>query len=358
MKKGLIIAAAIIVIAGIVIARSAKHDAAISASDKPIIKIGAILPITGGLTNLGEFGNKGAILAIEQVNQNPDNKNHYQLIVENTMSDIKQSIPIYRKLTQLDKVSAIVSFDSGVGHILKPLVAADKILHLSSAADDLIGDGKYNFVNNSDLNIGVARLVDYFKAQGYKRVAIAGSDVTATQKVFSLLEPELKRRGLQVVAKELVQAGQHQLRIEAQKIIASNPDVIFLYGFEPHTSVFAREFQRQGSTIPISGLYTISFAQFPEVLEGAVYIDYAPGNEAFQNDFRKRFGHDPNPAAAVMYDSINVIVRTFEGNGSVEKALIGFEGVNGKMIMKDNGLIHADLIFVRMTDGRPVPIKE
>jgi len=330
-----------------------------SADPRPVVQLGAIMPLTGGMAKLGAYGNDGAILAIEQINKNPANKNQYVLISEDTAGDVKQAIPIYKKLATIDKVRAIVSFDSGVGQILKPLTVHDRIVHLTPAADESVADGEYNFNNNTDLALGVKKLASYFKHQGYKRIAISGTEYPASVKVLSLLEPELKNQNISVVSKELVAPNQTDVAAQVQKIIKSKPDAIFIYGIEPQLSIFAKTWRQAGYTWPVSGIYTISYSEKPELFDGAVYLDYGGGDEQFRNDFRARFGRSPNAAAAAIFDSVNIIARAFEsGDNDIAGAAASYNGINGKHVIKPGGLIHTELVLVEMKNGKPVNLKE
>ena len=42
--------------------------------EKPVIKIGGLLPLTGGIAHIGESTRNGAIMAIEKLNSLPNNK--------------------------------------------------------------------------------------------------------------------------------------------------------------------------------------------------------------------------------------------------------------------------------------------
>lgn len=323
--------------------------------DKPIIKIGAILPLSGGMANLGSAAHNGAILAIEELNQNPQNKYYYELISDDTATDAKRAVPIYKKMVTLDKVSAIVSFDTQSGHVLKPLAAEDHILHISSAADSSVADGEYNYINSSDLQNGVQQLIEYFNKMGYKRVAIASSNHIAASRVIGIFEEQIKNTDLKVVAKELVNPSERQIQPEVYNLVSAKPDVVFLYGFEPTTSLFARALKTAGYNQAISSIYTLSYSNHPELFEGQYYFDYGTGSAEFQNKYRQRFKSDPNAAGVVVFDSVNIIARLHEtGAATVAQALEGYEGPNGKTVLKDNGLIHIDLVFTKMQNGKPV----
>ena len=334
----------------------ARND---NSETKPTIKIGAILPLTGGMASLGIAGNNGAILAIEKLNTNPANKYRYELISDDTATDAKRAAPIYKKMAGIDKVSAIISFDSQAGHVIKPMASQDKILHISSAADNTIADGEYNFINSSDLNDSIAKLLQYFNKMGYKKIALAGVNYTATQKVIKTLKEQIENTDFEIVAEELVSSVERQFQQEILKVVQSNPDVVFLYGFEPVTSIYAKGLKNAGYKGAVSGVYTLSYSEYPELLNEAVYLDYGIGSDEFKQEYLNRFNLEPNAASTVMFDSVGIIANLHEANtNKISDVLKTYTGPNGKFILKDNGLIHMDLVFVKMTNGKPIIVEE
>ena len=330
-----------------------------SDSSKPTIKIGTILPLTGGMGNLVEPGNHGALLAVEELNANPDNKYRYELISEDTAMDAKRAIPIYKKMVHLDKVSAIISFDSQAALVIKPLAEQDKILHISAAADPAAAGNEHNFRYFTDMGESVDKLLQYFEKMGYRKIAIASINYTTSKTVLEILKNQAKNFGIETVVESLVNPNERQLQSEAYKIVQSNPDVVFLYGFEPVISLYARELKNAGYKGAISGINTPSYSEHPELLEGGIYLDCGTGTEAFKEKYRQKFGTEPNTLSPVMFDSVNIIARMHEsGTQKPGEILPSYIGQNGKLIMKPGGLIHADLVFVRMTNGKPIPVKE
>ena len=67
MKKLLYVLCAVLAIAG----------CGREKSDKPVVKIGGILPLTGGAAQMGTAAKNGAIMAVEQLNKNTQNKYKY-----------------------------------------------------------------------------------------------------------------------------------------------------------------------------------------------------------------------------------------------------------------------------------------
>ena len=133
-------------------------------SDKPVVKIGGVLPLTGGAAQMGTAAQNGAIMAVEQLNKNTQNKYKYEFIAENMGLAPAKTVSIYTKLIKIDNVAGIVSFNTATGKIIKPLADKYRVLHISSAADSSIGDNKFNYVNSySETTTKKWKMVDLWR---------------------------------------------------------------------------------------------------------------------------------------------------------------------------------------------------
>lgn len=337
-----------------------------SAFEKPVVKIGAILPLSAGMPVMGIAGRNGAQMALDEINSLDNNKFTYELITEDIGVDIKRAVPIYKKLVLKDKISVLLSFNTQVGYALRSLADNDKIVHISGAADYNIADGKFNFVNCSDVNEAVKRLMSYLKQKDYKAVAIASFNHASAQKIIETLEQQAEKTGIKIVYKSLVNSEERFLNAEADAIINAKPDVVILYAFEPIIELYAKSLKQAGYKGPISSLYMLTFSNHPELFNDEVYVDYNPGTDAFRYKYKTIFGIDANAASPVMYDNIKIIWNLYENfenpkenvREKINQILENYQGPNGKLNLKYEGLINAPTVLVKMQEGKPVVIKE
>ena len=357
MKKIIVKIILIFIVIGLGIYIVNRKLSSFQTSDKPTVKIGAILPLTGGMPSMGDAGKKGAQLAIEELNKNPDNAFRYELIIEDVGTDIKRTVPIYKKLVTQDKVKAIISFNSQVGYAIRPLLKKNNVLHISSASDHKIADGQFSFVNSSDVDDGIEKLIQYLQNKGLQKIAIASFNHPAAQNMVEAL----KAKNLNIVYSSIVNPDERKLSFEVGKIISSNPDAVFLYTYEPLTSLYAKELKQAGFNGKITSLYMLTYSDHPELFEGQTYVDYNMGERTFQEKYNKRFGIQSNSSASVMYDSVILIARLFEENSEpltnihdkFVNILKDYQGANGILEMKYNGLMASKPVLVKIKKGIP-----
>ncbi|MDR2901536.1 MAG: ABC transporter substrate-binding protein, partial [Lactobacillales bacterium] len=117
MKKAVYILFFLLFIGSVVFYYCHEMRSSDSIKNKPVVKIGAILPVTGELAEVAETFLMGARMAIDEVNILPDNKYFYELVVEDIGLDVKKAIPAYQKLKNIDGIDALVSLNSAVSHV-------------------------------------------------------------------------------------------------------------------------------------------------------------------------------------------------------------------------------------------------
>jgi len=148
MKKTnvyVIIVIAIIIFAGIIgFTYNKTQNLSNFNQEKKTIKIGVILPLTGGQANLGQSAHKAVLLAQEKLGKT---KYNYEIIIEDDALDPKLTSNAANKLVNVDKVDALISFTSGSGNIVAPIATENKILHIGIGTDPAIAKGEYNFLH-------------------------------------------------------------------------------------------------------------------------------------------------------------------------------------------------------------------
>ena len=335
-------------------------------NEKPTIKIGAILPITGGTAKMGEGARNGALMAIDKINSNPDNKYIYKFIFEDIGLDQSKTVPIYKKLTEFDKVVALVSYNSAVGKIIKPLTGKDKVLHISSALDNGLPDNKFNYMNGFSLVAASNKFIDYLKSKDLKTISLVFVNHASTEAMFNILEPTLKENNIEILSINWFNPEQRDFKMEALRVKNLNPDIVYVHIFEPVLSLFSRELLRNDYKGELSTLQLFAFSDNPSLFEGQSFVGIKNGSDEFDREYQGRFGIESQASSTVTYDSIMLIARFVEKYGLPKETLpedmknkLGdiistYEGPLGQLRIDDNGLIFSDMAIKVMRNGKPV----
>jgi ABC-type branched-subunit amino acid transport system substrate-binding protein len=159
--------------------------------------------------------------------------------------------------------------------------------------------------------------------------------------------------GYPLVLEVRYNVGETDFTTQLQRIRDNNPDAILLWGNAKELGLIVNQIKEMGFKQPI---YASDRAVNPEFLEIAgknaegiiTTCQYNPKGDspqlkAFQANYKKRFGMEPDVFAAHAYDGMNLIIKAIHKVG-LNKALIrdvltdlntfqGYEGVTGPIIL-------------------------
>jgi len=100
---------------------------------RDIVRIGAVLPLSGNLAQLGESGKTGLLLAEEYINSKHDNKK-IKFIFEDGKANPTASINAANKLITLDKIDIVFSIISAVELSIVPIQEKERFLMFSHSS--------------------------------------------------------------------------------------------------------------------------------------------------------------------------------------------------------------------------------
>ena len=336
---------------------------------KPVVRIGGLLPLSGGIAHIGEGAKNGALMAIEKLNSMPNNKYKYEFVYEDIGSSPNKTPTIYNKLVQIDKIVALTSFNTAVGKIIKPLAFEDKIIHISSAVDNTIGDNAFNYVNSYSIKETSERLVEYMKKHDMHTISLVAFNHLSTEAVLQVLENVLKTNGIEILSVNRFNMEQIDFKMEALKIKQENPDMVFMHLVEPSMSLFSKQLLDYGYNGKLSSFLLFIYSNNPELFNEQVMIDLREGTDDFNKAYFEKFGVQPQAASINTYDNVMLIGKFVEkfqipdkidANDMGEKmkeVIENYMSPRGKMSL-DNGLIYTNTVVKTIKNGKPLIIED
>ena len=104
------------------------------------VKVGAIYPLTGAASYIGEGSRIGAMIAQDQINESGGiNGRKLELIIEDSQSEPRVGLSAFTKLTESDQVPVVMVSLTSISMALRPLAEERKVLLLaqSTAASNM-----------------------------------------------------------------------------------------------------------------------------------------------------------------------------------------------------------------------------
>lgn len=320
-----------------------------NSENKDIIKIGGISALTGVGVAIGEEEGKGALLAVNEINENGgiDGK-RLELISEDVSIDkIKIAVSVAKKLIEIDNVVAIVGpqWDEPAFPIL-PIIEDTKTVVVGADSSPMLEVDKeytYFFSTWYDNRVGIRELLRFAQKRNLKRVAIikpiAAGFWEYTAREFVKEAPNF---GVEIIDEvDMGNPLELDFKTSLLKIMHNNPEAIFIVTSDYNQCTFLKQAAQigyKGITLGTesSGDPT-SLSQCPDLLEKRYFSTTIQSDayKAFAERFKKRFGQYPKfPSAATAYDAVQVIaagLRKTDGKGGegLRQALVDMKDLKG-----------------------------
>jgi len=316
---------------------------------KGALNLGAVLPLTGTSASIGEDQRRGIELAVDKINADGGVLGKkLNVIVEDSGGTANAAIDAAKKLTTVDKVSAVMGeYSSGVTVPLGQYLQQAGVVHMNvgSSSPEIAGIGDMSFSV-----IGLDTIASKFAAQqliarGYKTAAILVPNNSYGEGLVKPFTDAYKAAGGSVEESVLYTEGQTSYRAELERIAKASPDVVLYSAYGQDSSVINQQaFESGMQDTPWFGIYLTMCTSdsAPETVQGQIGMDVnyvgADGKayaQAYQDKYGEKFASTFN---GYTYDGTMMLAQAIEKAGSTDPAKIadalrtvgqGYTGVTG-----------------------------
>jgi branched-chain amino acid transport system substrate-binding protein len=320
-------------------------------STENVIKIGAILPLTGSAAEIAEQHKQGIDFAVDEINKNGGIRGRkIQLIYEDDKNDPKLTVSAFNKLADIHKIPIIITVMSSPSMAIYPLADQKKVILFANCGHPEITKlSKWVFRNfptsQQEAQVMVEFVKDMLKINSLSILYI--NDIFG-EGAMKALKIGLENYGLRIISIDSFEKDSSDFRALITKVINLKPDAIYIYGYGKANGLIIRQIRESGYEGILLGSYnfsvepTLSLAK--EALEGSYftmpYFDKNTNNEIkinFLNEFINKYKKDPEWNTVIEYDAINLIAKVIGDNGYspelIKKGLEetnSFEGIMGR----------------------------
>lgn len=338
---------------------------------KPVVKIGATLPLTGNVAMLGESAQQALLLAQEQISEKT--KYRYELVIEDDQFKPATGATTANKLIGVDAVSAVLSFGSPVGNAVSPITEAAKVPHINFFASDMhVADGDYNFVHYTPPYEDSRVFINELKSQEIKSlVFFAQQDNPGVGAIIDAFESDIVGTDIEVLSTQKFTTGTRDFRTLITSVKGLNPDIYVLEATSPELETLTIQLREAGIQTPVTTMEAFEFSDQLALFEGMWYVNAADPQDWFVNLFTEKYATTPKFGAANGYDSVNLIVQAVEkaGDGKtvpsreeIREALAGIKGFDGalgnNLDIDEDGVVVSGAVVRVIENGVPVTVAE
>ena len=302
------------------------------------IPIGFVLPQTGPLGSSNMAMQRGTELAVEEINNSQLGDARIELIIEDDRSTVEGAIEVVNKLIHQDGVPVILGLaTSSETKAVFPIAHENQVVAFSqlSAARGLsaLTDFGFRASLTVDKLVPIGVRITHEKL-GYQRVAkIADRVDFFSQSSDAMLAESLNANGVEILITETFETGDTDFSAQLTRIKDSNPEAIFISALPPETTRILMQGRQLGIPADIPFIVTITLASdqiqiLGDAAEGAItftsWVSTAdtPGNQAFVQNYRMKYGIEPSIWAAQAYASVYILAKALADAQSTDPVAI------------------------------------
>lgn len=339
------------------------------------VRIGLIVPLTGGAAEFGKWARNGAELTVAELNQqNKSSGKRFTIIYEDHQMDVKLGLSAFKKLIAADKVVGVVTSGSGVVLAIAPEAERTHTVQLNHAAVSpaIRKAGEYTFtlVNDADIETDeIARLA--YQRLGIKRLAVLYANTAYGVTTKDAIVKSFSQIGGTVVGTVAFQEDFTDARAQLTALKEMTPQAVYLVATIKDSGRVLRQAQELGFR---PQWLTYNAFESPQVLkiageaaEGVIYTSSnlfdLPGSEGKPEDFLRsytsKYGESPNLYAATAYDAVHLLARTYaSSDGSregIRRALASvreYHGASGVITFDSDGSVRKPVFLKIVRNGQ------
>lgn len=365
-------------------------DADNEAEEGEPYRIGMLAAMSGGASSLGIPEGNTARLLEEQINAaggilGPDGLMHpLEIIVLDTQSEETETLLSAKQLIERDQVPVIVGpTTSGTSMAIVDTIQQAEIPLISMAAAaaiiEPVAERTWVFKTPQTDKLVIQVLIDYFKKQGYERIAWMSIDTGFGDTGRSEWLPLAEEHGLEIVADERFSSGDTDMTAQLTRVRESDADAILTWAIPPEAAVLTRNWAELDLDLPLYQSHGVGNRAFIDISEGAAEgVKFAAGKllvaetlpdddpqksvlQSYISDYTAMFEEPPSTFGGHGWDAVMLAVDALGACGEdrgcirdhLENDIQDFVGISGVFNMSSDdhmGLAPDALVMIEIKD--------
>lgn len=372
MKKSLIaVVVVVLVLGGLWVYQVIQHDGG-AEDNRPVVKIGASLPLSGNMADVGMSGQQALKMAYDRW-QGIDTKYKYDLIIEDDALDAKRVASVANKFVNIDHVNAILTMFSTGANVVSPVADKAKILHVTCSYGSQPAEGFYNFNNHTQYEENARVLISELKKKGVKSISLfSQNNIGSVQQGEVLTDMMNKDGSIKILANENFNLDVRDFTMIIRKALQKGePDIFYFSGLSPSTMIFAKNLEEITGTLKLVSINDFSKYNDKTPFNGLWFVESAYGTDDFVKEFKKINKAEPLNCGSNMYDNLDMLIWAFENTTpkagdavpssddvvNTLHSIKNWQGAIGNIYVDEAGIIQSKASVKEIKDGTSVTIK-
>ncbi|MBP5698074.1 MAG: ABC transporter substrate-binding protein [Alphaproteobacteria bacterium] len=218
-----------------------KDEKKQTAQVKPIIRIGAILPLTGDNSTVGVAVKAGVQAAIDDKAKGKLKYNYKAFFEDNQHSPAK-SATAANKLMMVDNSNMLLSFTTGIGRVVAPIAENKEMLHMCATLEDenAAPMGKTTFFQGPTLQSYRQLVIKALQQENVSKLVLLATNAGVACSGTEALGKVLETKGLETKV-ECFNPSDLDFRFVIQKYLAEGFEHFYIQFWPPQSNILLRQ---------------------------------------------------------------------------------------------------------------------
>ena len=370
---GVIAAVAVIcVVVALVINRGGEEK------DQGVIKIGAILPLSGNTAVIGEPKRRALEIAFEELNGT--NGINFEILFQDSMGSPRDGVAAFQKMLNNRDIRYFYIDLTPIVNSSIPLIKQNKVITFAGSAEPEITDqSDYLFRLFAGGDQEIQLMVESLRQDSIDGIFVLHTDDLYGINAYRYLEKEFLQQGGKILGHENYPMNNMDFRSALLKAQSVNPQKIILLGYgNEYASLFRQaielSIQPDMFFCNVGGSNKAVIELSRDLTEGMSFVSprftylmmnntLEPEMEYFVDQYRKKYDELPDFRSAYVYDTIKILHFVWSGHKdhvkvdsvrTLIKQVKDFKGASGTITFLENGDALTDLVVAQFVDGKIV----
>lgn len=354
------------------------------AADKPGLKLGMVVPLSGPSARFGGFASHGAELAVKQINAAGGvNGAPVTLTRGDSQGTPVESVSAARRMLSDTGYQAILGdIASSATIALQPVMEDAKVILLNAASSNPditykagTGGYKWSFRSYPTDELRAKVVVQYgAEKRGFTRYSALSVDSDYGRGAIAFSKKYLPDYKSELVSEDYYKDDETDFRPVLSRIRSLNVQAILMYGLPDATRLIGRQMQEIGlaGKVFLMGsaefTYPDTIKMAPRVFEGAIEAqawapDVAtPRSQQFVADYKTDYGKEvPNVHSYTHWEAVHLLAAAAKaakgpGNEDLRDALAGidYDGATGVIRFDAHHQAELPMFIYQVVNGKGV----
>ncbi len=343
------------------------------------VKIGVILPLSGGdVSGKGEEIQQAIMLAVDDFNEVAKIRGmKLKCVYQDNGHDIELSVQAARKLIEWDKVSVILAAVSDLCAFPSAIEANKQktpVVFSSAGLHGLCEVGGYVFRTCMPYKEESEAIAEYaFRVKGLRKFALVYPDSDYGKNYKEPFEIRIRQLGGSIAGNSSYSLSGTDFTYTITSIKSISPDAVYIVGDGSRINSIAKQMGMQELNVVIMGnssWHKGNAVVDTTFLEQAIYASgfFLQSDETLNTNFVRKFDSryysQPSLIAAQAYDALRVIAHAIylggSGRDAVASAMLSihnFPGVTGAISIMGDGETKKNVTIINVVDSKHIKVR-